>query len=440
MRTIEYVDAQDSERPRREIDLAHAPLWLPQEEVAINAGDYYRFRRKYAGIGGAQTAAPMAAALPFIASAHEHSETAPVIVQAPGVNPVAFEFNVPSYGYIRHLWLDVSIPGAAGINATPNPNGDGPFNALDLVTFLDTNAAPIFGPLSGFNTFLANLYGGYAYQQDPRLSPNFAPVAAGTGALRFQIRIPLEISHHDATGCLGNQNSAAPYRVRMNLSALSTIYGVNPSVIPTATITPVLEAWSLPNAVDALSRPQSQIPPNYGSVQFWSSRSQSGIQAGNQTVQVLRVGNLIRNLIFINRAVTNAARDDTSVPVAPIVNWDARQLNNETQVYRQNRSSEVLESSPATSRPAGVYAYPFGRTNQDRAGDDKPWLWLPTVEATRLEWTGTWAVGTGGGPNNVEVLVNDVAPAEVNPSQRYVENSATGFHPNTGANVPNLQP
>jgi hypothetical protein len=250
---------------------------------------------------------------------------------------------------------------------------------------------------------------------------------------RYQFRIPLELSHHDGTGCLGNQNSSAPYRIRFNVNSPSAIWSTLPTTLPTVTITPVLEAWSLPNSVDAMGRPQAQLPPNYGTIQYWSERVVTGIPTGNFTVPVLRVGNLIRNLIFECRDVSSTGtRDDLVAPTTPILNWDARQLNNEPASYRQIRSYECLESIPTLGRPAGVYAYSFGRTNQDRAGDDKPWLWLPTVEATRLEWTGSFT-----NPGVVVVLVNDVAPGEVNPTQRYVENNATGFHPN--ADVPNMR-
>lgn len=412
------------------------PLWIPDAETFLpKASEYLKFRQKYPRIAGGQASPQAAPAIPFIASAHEHSESAPVTVQALSATSAftTYEFNLPSYGYVRSLWLDVNATGGTG--TTANPSGDSPFNSLEQVTFLDTNGAPIFGPLSGYNFFLSNLYGGYVYQQDPRQVSNYTPIAsAGPGNFRYQMRIPIEISHHDATGCVGNQNASAPYRIRLSINIASAIYAANPAAFPTITITPVLEAWSLPNAVDALGRPQAQLPPNYGTVQYWSERNVSGIVPGNMPVQVLRVGNLIRNLIFIGRETSpTGTRSDNVSPEFPIVNWDARQLNNETRVYRENLSYECLESVPTSGRPAGVFAYTFNRTNQDRAGDDKPWLWLPTVEATRLEWTGSFT--TGG---VVQILTNDIAPAEVNPTQRYALPNATGFHPSGEVPNPNM--
>jgi len=417
---------------------------VPNAEGVIlpSAKDYIDFRGKYPRLAGGATGAPVAAAIPFIAAAHEHTETFPKITRkygAAGTNGASetVEFNVPSYGYIRAIWLDVKMTkGKAASGELLTANKDFPFNALENITLLDTNGAPIYGPLSGFNCFLSNLYGGYVYQQDVRQMATFAEqTVAGGGAFRFQVRIPIEISHHDGTGCIGNQNASAPYRIRLTLAALTSMFKKEPeeSEKMELSIEPILEAWSLPNAVDALGRPQAQLPPNYGTVQYWSERNVSNLTQGNQQIQVLRVGNLIRNLIFIGRETSpTGLRSDEVAPEFPVVNWDARQLHNETQTYRQNRGYEPLESIPTNGRPAGVYAYTFDRSNQDRAGDDKPWLWLPTVEATRLEWAGSLVkAGT------VQILVNDIAPAEVNPTQRYAVPNATGFHPETGVRNPN---
>ncbi len=411
------------------------------EEILPSAQDYINFRKKYPRIGGgaASPSGQAQAMIPFIASAHEHAETAPFIKSKRiAKNPVeTFEFNVPSYGYIRALWLDIEVtPGKAASGAEPSE--DSPWNAIQEVTFLDTNGAPIFGPLTGFNTMLSNLFGGYAYQQDPKAQVTFKKVQAD-GSARAQVRIPIEISHHDATGCVGNQNAAAPYRIRLGLNSNEAFYKKEPEE-PTKSewiVRPILEAWSLPNAVDALGRPQAQLPPNYGTVQYWSERVQTGITTGLNTVQVLRVGNLIRNLIFVGRETSSTGKRSNEVfPELPIVNWDARQLYNETLAYRQTLSQEQLELPivvETPTLPTGVFAYTFDKTNQSRAGDDKPWLWLPTVEATRLELVGSFAKA-----GVMQVLVNDVAPAEVNPTQRYAIPSATGFHPETGVRNPNV--
>lgn len=427
------------------------PLWVPgvpKKDSVIKASEYLDFVKKYGKIAGGQTAPQAQAVIPFIASAHEHTETFPVIKRtySAKLGSETTEFNVPSYGYIRAIWLDVEMEEHEEKEAEEAE--DTYFVAVGNVTFLDTNGAPIFGPLSGYNFYLSNLFGGYVYQQDPKSSAGYnaelgtayTTAMKENGRFRYQLRIPIEISHHDATGCIGNQNASAPYRVRITLEGAETIYKKEPKKFKASAglkISPILEAWSLPNAQDALGRPQAQLPPNYGTVQYWSERVQSGITAGLNNIQVLRVGNLLRNVIFIGRETSaTGKRNDEVLPEYPILNWDARQLVNETAQYRSVRTLEPLETNvgtPSTARPKGVYAYTFNRTNQDRAGDDKPWLWLPTVEATRLELT-----GTSKKAGVAVMLINDIAPAEVNPTQRYAVPSATGFHPETGVKNPNI--
>jgi hypothetical protein len=376
--------------------------------------------------------AQMAGAIPFVASAHEHTETIPsqTVQLVTATGPTPLNFTIPSTGFIRHVWLYVTLTGGVNGTNTVAATGDTPWNVLDQLTFIDTNSAPIVGPLAGYSLFAANLFGGYTYQSDPRCNPVYSPIsvgASGTGNAAFMVRVPIELSHHDATGCLGNQNAAAPYRLTVNVAAPATLFTTAPGTLPLVTVQPVLETWTLPNATDAMGRPQSQFPPNYGTVQYWSQRNQGPIGSGQDTARVLRVGNLIRNVIFICRDTSfTGARADTAFPTQPILSWDDRNLTNEPQAYRAARTAEVMTTIPTLSRPTGVFAYTFDRSNQDRAGDDKPWGWIPTVEATRLELTGNWTDSS-----YVTILVNDIAPGEVNPTQRYVETSATGFHPDT---------
>lgn len=355
-------------------------------------------------------------AVPFADAAHEHTEPAFTFQVTPTAATQSFQFDIPSYGYFRHLWMQCVASG--GVIGPGTLSADAPFNIIQSITLLDTNGAPIYGPIDGYSMFLSNLFGGYAFQQDQRSLPGYSTTPASPG---FTTRVPVEISHYNGMGSLANQNAAAPYKLQIVINTIANIYGTAPTTPATFTFTGLLEAWSLPNDVDAIGRPQEVAPPNHGTVQYWSSRTQSGITAGNQTVQVQRVGNLLRGVYFVARDGTGA-RSNSVLPSQPILNWDSRQLYNDSQLYRQN---DAYESTLSTGYPAGVYAYIFNNSQLNRSGDDSPSMWIATVQATRLELTGTFQ-----GAGSVQVLTNDVAPVEVNPAERYVETSATGFHPN----------
>lgn len=362
-------------------------------------------------------------AIPFTAAAHEHVEPITTQTVTPGAAVVQQgPFDVPAYGYLRHIFVEVV--GAGGVIGAGVLHPDYPFNLFQQLYLLDVNGTPLC-QIDGYALLWSNIMGGYSFRQDPRLAPWYV----GTINAQFALRIPVEISHHNALGALANQNAAAAYKLGWTINPSTALFTTAPTTIPTFTIRAQLEAWSLPNATDLAGRPQQQVPPAHGTTQYFSQFSRS-VVAGNQSFLLPRVGNMIRFLAFICRNNTaqgagSTARDDTVMPNPIQISWDARILTLETQNYRTMRMAETLV--PNVTRDAGVFVFPFDHSTDNSAGDDDPDLWLQTVQSSRLELDGTNA--TAG---TIQVVTNDVAPVEVQPSQRYVETSASGFHPRIG--------
>jgi hypothetical protein len=359
--------------------------------------------------------------IPFTAAAHEHTEPAFDVTVAAGAPPVAAQnlgpFDVPAYGYIRHIFIEVDMSGGtigAGVLAA-----DFPWNFIASISLNDVNGAPIFGPLDGYATLWTNIIGGYAGgANDPRNAPFFDATINGI----FTFRIPVEISRRSGMGALANQNAAASYKLSITTAASTVTFSTAPTTVPAFRVRGWLEAWSLPNETDVVGRPQAIAPPNHGTTQYWT-HFQKSVAVGANTTLFPRVGNLIRNIVIISR--TTAAgmpRDDTVFPDPPTLAWDARSLRSDTQRYIIERLRAKLPD--LTARDAGVFAYPFDDIDHGAIGDDDPTLWLPTVQSTRLELTGSSA--TAG---TLQVITNDVAPVEVVPSERFVETSESGFQP-----------
>lgn len=378
---------------------------------------------------GAQRGAPRPAPvmIPFTGAAHEHTE--PVVTDATLALGAAQQprgpFDVPAYGFLRNIFLEVV--GTGGVLGAGVLAADYPFNALQGISLIDVNGAPIFGPLDGWAAMQANLWGGYAYRQDPRLAPNYV----GTINFRFGVRIPIEITRHNGYGSLANQNAAASYKLSWTLATSAQAYTTPPTTPASVQVRAWLEAWSQPNATDLAGRPQQREPIGHGTTQFWSAFQRGGLGAGQQSIILPRVGNMIRNLVFICRDATGA-RSDAVMPDPIQVNWDARILRLESQQYRIQRQMEGVQAPAA--RDVGVFVLPFDDGGESSMiGADDMSLWLPTVQATRLELSGVSAAG-----GTIQVVTNDVAPVEVRPDERFVETSTTGFHPNvnTGATVP----
>lgn len=377
------------------------------------------------GVAAPPAAAQAVPMIPFVAAAHEHEES--MGLRVPVVTPGAAGTDggpddVPAYGYLRHLVVEVS--GAGGALGGGALNADYPWNIFERLSLLDVNGSPIC-ELDGFALFLANMFGGYVYNQDPRDDEGFV----GTINARFGIRIPIEINHFDGLGCISNQNAASSYKLSYRVRPLASLVTGGAPTAPTLTIRAWLEAWSLPNETDLAGRPQEQKPPLHSTSQYWSSNTKVTV-AGQNTVQIQRTGNHIRNLIFIARDAAGL-RTDTAFPDPVTFSWDGNQIQASLTQYMMNKKAlEKVQTNQAAGarRPAGVFILPYAHTELGRNGDGPPNLWLATVQAARLEISGVTAAA-----GSIQVVTNDIAPVETAASERFVLPSRTGYHPSQAA-------
>jgi hypothetical protein len=248
--------------------------------------------------------------VPFVRASGEHVEPAGIDiarlitgnVQQLGV------FDVPAYGYVRSLVLLVEAAAGAGAGAVAAE--DSPFNVLQDIALTEPNGAVIAQFNNGYELYLANKWGGYRPFNDPRLSPAFTAVAGTGGGFSFMLRIPIELSLRDALGSLPNQNAAATFKLRVNLGSSTQVFSTPPATtLPTVRLRVFLEAWDQPEAAMAGAANQT-TPPAMNTTQFWSTQVYN-INQGYNTVRLTRVGNYIRNLIFVLRDTpTTPARSD----------------------------------------------------------------------------------------------------------------------------------
>lgn len=350
-------------------------------------------------------------ALPFTASAHEHTENAftTTVVQTAAIqvlNPI----DIPAYGYLRHLVLTITATGGTGGTIA----ADGPWNIIQSVALRDVNGANIIGPIDGYALYVANVAGGYAFNNNPANLPSFVGTAPNPV---FQIRIPLEISARDALGALANQNSAANYKLDLSINSTANAYSVAPSPLPTYTIQGWVEAWTVPTASNSRNEPQAQVPPLLGTGQFWSA-STSSVLLGSNTLGVRRVGNLIRNIVLIARTAAGARSDTVLLDPIQFL-WDGNQIHNASVAYFKNLAFEHM-AGPFTF-PAGVLIFPFSHGLIGRMGNETPDLWMPSSQSSRMEFSGSAAAA-----GSMQFVVNEIAPVEPNQAERYQVPSDTG--------------
>lgn len=352
------------------------------------------------------------AALPFTAGAHEHVEgpvTTLTVTPTTAVQQLQ-PIDIPAYGYFRSLFIEVV--GAGGTGGTIA--ADGPWNLIQNVSLQDVNGSAIFNNMDGYSLYLANVFGGYAYNNNPAVYPWFVGTSPNPA---FGIRVPVEIIARDALGALANQNSAATYKLNLAINNIASAFSAAPSPVPTFTIRVWYEGWTLPAAQSMRGEPQAQVPPLLGTGQVWSTNTQSVIVGQNQ-VQVKRVGNVIRSLIAVGRTAAGV-RSDTVLPDPAELNWDGNTIWQSSVRYFQAYLSEKMSSG--VSYPTGVIAFPFNHGMIGRLGSDTPDLWFPTTQSTRLEIRGSIAAAGG-----VQTLVNEIQPVEQTQTERYQVPNDTG--------------
>lgn len=380
-----------------------------------------------------KVASGVAGSVPFVHAAHEHIEAVRIaafngLVTA---NQQFVNLNIPSFGFLRHLVIIVTTSGGT---AGPGVLSlDGPYILFSEVTLLDTNGAPIYGPLDGYSAFVSNKYGGYAYQADPAAGPDALVAAANIINFSFILRVPVEINHNSGFGSLGNMNSAASYKLRLGINTLANLYSTGVTTSPTVNVDVYMECWTPPDAYDAFGRPQETEPPSHGTSQSWSKQTFT-LTAGANQLLLTRMGNLLRNVVFVVRDAGGIRRTFANMPTPLTLQWDSRQMFVEDiRIRRLYMAERYQQAVSATSVETGVLPYSYMHDVLGHGGDGGVALFLPTVQATRFELDVTNALA-----GSVDILTNDVLPVEADPRRRYIETSTSGFHPEIGTQNPRL--
>ena len=360
--------------------------------------------------GRGNNSAPVAT-VPFIRASQQHREPAGIDVtrtlttsdQDLGV------FEIPAYGYVRSVVILVTS--ASGTGTTLVATEDAPFCALKNVALTEPNGATLTAVSSGYSLAMINKYGGYHYANDPRQDPNFLASTATVFNFGFLTRIPVELNVRDALGSLPNQNSGATFKLRLTLAGSGQLIASGSiTQQPTVRVRVYLEAWDQPEASTA-GLANSVTPPAMNTTQFWTEQIYTP-PAGDTTTRLNRVGNYVRELLFINRRTSGLSRanGESDFPARSTLYFDTRPLDIvdkelwRSQVYERYGFNGTLEAAGA--RDNGVFPYDFAHEFDGKVGNENRDLWLPTLSSTRLELQGNY-----GSASTLTCLTNDVAVA-----------------------------
>lgn len=371
--------------------------------------------------------------VPFVRASAEHSEPVGYDVSTLMTSSVQTlpDIQIPAYGFLRSVLLVVTVTPGTGTGLAFSE--DAPFNALSNIVLQEPNGAQICNFPSGYDLYLANKFGGYRYSNDNRNSPNFtAEISATVSNFAFVLRVPVEVNNRDALGSLPNQNSGALFRIKLNLASFATVFpspGVQ-TAGPTVRVRAYAEEWDQPeDSTDGVAN--QTVPPAVNTTQYWS-RQDFPVNAGAANIRLTRMGNYIRNLIFVYRNAAGSritSNQDLQFPDPATLYYDTRPLDTlsrqqwlERQMEKYGYVSHLGRSNLAAgtalggaggvnggqTRESSVWPYDFCHEFNGQVGHENRSLWLPTWSSTRFELgNGTW-----GQNGTLSVLTNDVTIAD----------------------------
>jgi hypothetical protein len=368
--------------------------------------------------------------VPFVRASAEHTE--PVGYDVSTVMSTSVQtlpdIQIPAYGFLRSVLIVVTSTAGTGATAATMLE-DSPFAALQNIVLQEPNGAQICNFPSGYDLYLANKFGGYRYSNDNRNSPNFLTNVGTTAGFNFVLRVPVEVNNRDALGSLPNQNSGALFRIKLNLNSIANVFGGTVPNGPTVRIRAYAEEWDQPeDSTDGVAN--QTVPPAVNTTQYWS-RQDFPVNAGQANIRLTRMGNYIRNLIFVFRAggpPATRAGGDAGFPDPATLYYDTRPLDTQSRQQWLERQMEkygyvakfgatgavsagtaAIAVDSGQGRENGVWPYDFCHEFDGRVGSENRSLWLPTWSSTRFEiGNGSW-VGTNG---TLSVLTNDVTIAD----------------------------
>lgn len=363
-------------------------------------------------------------AIPFARSSKLHMEISNTQsgIAMNSSAPQVFNFPIASYGYLSAIYVTVQASGGSVTGATGYE--DAPWSVIQQVQLSDVNGVPII-QLPGYETYLAMKYGGYRMFPPDSMGTISYPAGgtqsvpateyagvASNGTFKFVMPIFLEFGT-DGLGCLPNMDASARYNLQLTLPAnITTSSSTGPvytagtfTTPPTLSITVEILARSQPPAQDMFGNANSVSPPAVGTVSYWTAQTFSGLANGANTLQLTRVGNLIRNhlLVWRNSNGTRASAEGADIPSIFEFDWDVGQR------YVANVSTLRHLATQCMGMDVVNGLLPLHNTY------DPDWLffseygdqWLATVGATKFTLRYTSTAGSG----TLRVLTNDIVPA-----------------------------
>lgn len=309
---------------------------------------------------------------------------------------------------IRGLYITCTSA-ATGNSATVALQGDAPWIVYQSITFSDANQKPIVGPFNGYDLMIANKFGGYQYNSDPRASAIYsATTGSGStaGSFTFVLYVPVEVNLR-GFGALQNQSSDSTFTLSLTLNTGALVFSTTPTTLPTVTTVISAAGWWKGNNPGA-----SSTPPAAGSTQYLTKGSYSSLNGSVQQQLSQGLGYPIRNMIFENYDVSNSTRatGNTDFPTTTQFLYKGTSYFNISKTLWQDLMSRAFGLTSTTADSAnglenGVFVIPwFFQDVSLHPGNELAQGYLNTNQGDLHQM-----IGTFNGNSNLYFLCNYVA-------------------------------
>lgn len=334
------------------------------------------------------------------------------------------QYEIPSTGFLNGVYVLVEATvttNTATATSTSTGvgvfNADGPYNVIDTIIFTDTNNSEIIGPIGGWDLYTIHKWGGYAFNDEAEANSDlFTQVSNATasstaaGSFSFVLRIPVELVPRDALGSLPNKSSSTPFKVKVSLAAVATVFANSATVAPSVRFRMTPESYWEPTATDGSGNAVANQPPGVNTTQYWNKTDYTVNVGSFSTLLTNSVGFPVRNLGFCLRDSTLSRSQGESDWPDPF----KLQLQSNIIIDRIKKIWKakitrdygyLAAGDAANQKDNGIYWESYCKDFGPKPGWENRRSYLRTTDGMRLQAKGT--IG-GSGTHTLTVYTNYV--------------------------------
>lgn len=368
--------------------------------------------------------APVVAARPFVTGTRTlESEvyTATVTQNTSTQALTPYEFQVD--GYLSGALIRVTATTATNA-ATVAFQADGPFSVLQSVIVEDIGGKQILGPLSGWQLYVLNRFGGFVYSPDAKANGIYtltAGAGATGGSYRFTLRVPIQVRRRDAMGSLPNRNASATFKLKLTLNQSSAVYSTPPTNAASINVQIQQHGWATSDNRDYKGNGVSPTPNGVGSLMYTDVETIQ-LSAGAFNQRMSTFGGLLRVLIFeLRDANGSRAQGESDFPQLFDMEIDKVKVYSRSPLtweYLMSEdyglTSDADSTTAKNAKPDGVYVLHWLDDFGLQPGSENGFRYQPITPSTAVQLIGT--IG-GSGAHTLSITKNYLSPVNDDPRQ-----------------------